>query len=33
VVLSAQAFPRNPNGKIDRPGLRVPYLNLFENLA
>jgi acyl-CoA ligase (AMP-forming) (exosortase A-associated) len=33
VVLSEQAFPRNPNGKIDRPGLRAPYLNLFENLA
>ena len=33
VVLSGQAFPRNPNGKIDRPGLRTPYLNLFENPA
>jgi acyl-coenzyme A synthetase/AMP-(fatty) acid ligase len=33
VVLSGQAFPRNPNGKIDRPGLRTPYQNLFENSA
>lgn len=31
LVLRAEAFPRNPNGKIDRPSLRAAYLDLFES--
>ena len=30
VALHAGPFPRNPNGKIDRPALRAAYLDLFE---
>jgi acyl-CoA ligase (AMP-forming) (exosortase A-associated) len=29
IALHAQAFPRNPNGKIDRPALRASLLGLF----
>lgn len=31
VALHGEPFPRNPNGKIDRPALRTPYLDLFES--
>jgi acyl-CoA ligase (AMP-forming) (exosortase A-associated) len=31
IALRDDAFPRNPNGKIDRPSLRAAYLSLFEN--
>jgi acyl-CoA synthetase (AMP-forming)/AMP-acid ligase II len=31
IALHAQAFPRNPNGKIDRPALRASLLGLFTN--
>ncbi|WP_296951550.1 acyl-CoA ligase (AMP-forming), exosortase A system-associated [uncultured Massilia sp.] len=30
VEVRAGAFPRNPNGKIDRKTLALPFLNLFE---
>jgi len=30
VDVHAGPFPRNPNGKIDRKGLAMPYLNLFD---
>jgi acyl-CoA ligase (AMP-forming) (exosortase A-associated) len=30
VALRADAFPRNPNGKIDRKELRAAYLDLFD---
>jgi acyl-CoA ligase (AMP-forming) (exosortase A-associated) len=29
IALRSEAFPRNPNGKIDRPTLRAACLNLF----
>jgi acyl-CoA ligase (AMP-forming) (exosortase A-associated) len=29
IALHAEAFPRNPNGKIDRKELRTPFLDLF----
>jgi acyl-coenzyme A synthetase/AMP-(fatty) acid ligase len=29
IGLQTEAFPRNPNGKIDRPSLRAACLNLF----
>jgi len=31
VALRTEPFPRNPNGKIDRPALRTAYLDLFES--
>lgn len=31
VVVQTQAFPRNPNGKLDRKLLRADYVNLFES--
>jgi acyl-CoA ligase (AMP-forming) (exosortase A-associated) len=31
IALRDDAFPRNPNGKIDRPTLRAAYLPFFEN--
>jgi len=31
VALHAEPFPRNPNGKIDRPALRAPFVDLFDN--
>jgi acyl-CoA ligase (AMP-forming) (exosortase A-associated) len=31
VVLRADAFPRNPNGKLDRKALRADYVHLFES--
>jgi acyl-CoA ligase (AMP-forming) (exosortase A-associated) len=33
IVLRADAFPRNPNGKLDRKLLRADYLNLFQDAA
>lgn len=33
IVLCDGALPRNPNGKLDRPLLRLPYLNLFDETA
>jgi acyl-CoA ligase (AMP-forming) (exosortase A-associated) len=33
IALHAQAFPRNPNGKIDRPALRASLLDLFTDPA
>jgi acyl-CoA ligase (AMP-forming) (exosortase A-associated) len=30
VEVRAEPFPRNPNGKIDRKSLALPFLNLFE---
>jgi acyl-CoA ligase (AMP-forming) (exosortase A-associated) len=30
IALRSEAFPRNPNGKIDRPTLRAACLNLFD---
>lgn len=30
VEVRGEPFPRNPNGKIDRKGLALPFLNLFE---
>jgi acyl-CoA synthetase (AMP-forming)/AMP-acid ligase II len=29
VEVRSNAFPRNPNGKIDRKSLALPFLNLF----
>jgi acyl-CoA ligase (AMP-forming) (exosortase A-associated) len=31
IALRADAFPRNPNGKLDRKMLRADYVNLFES--
>ncbi|MCC2973040.1 acyl-CoA ligase (AMP-forming), exosortase A system-associated [Massilia sp. IC2-476] len=31
LALRAEAFPRNPNGKIDRPALRAAFLDTFES--
>ena len=31
VAMASEAFPRNPNGKIDRKSLRLNYLTMFEN--
>jgi acyl-coenzyme A synthetase/AMP-(fatty) acid ligase len=31
VALRHEAFPRNPNGKIDRKELRAVFLDLFDN--
>lgn len=31
IVLRADAFPRNPNGKLDRKLLRADYLNIFQD--
>jgi acyl-CoA synthetase (AMP-forming)/AMP-acid ligase II len=31
IALRAEAFPRNPNGKIDRKELRAAFLDLFDN--
>jgi acyl-CoA ligase (AMP-forming) (exosortase A-associated) len=31
IDLRAEAFPRNPNGKLDRKLLRAGYINLFES--
>jgi acyl-CoA ligase (AMP-forming) (exosortase A-associated) len=33
VVVQTHAFPRNPNGKLDRKLLRADYVNLFESAA
>lgn len=33
VVLHTDAFPRNPNGKLDRKALRAGYVDLFEGTA
>jgi acyl-CoA ligase (AMP-forming) (exosortase A-associated) len=33
VVLQTKAFPRNPNGKLDRKLLRADYVHLFESAA
>jgi acyl-CoA synthetase (AMP-forming)/AMP-acid ligase II len=32
IALQAQAFPRNPNGKIDRKSLRASFAGLFTEL-
>lgn len=32
VTLSRDAFPRNPNGKIDRKTLRLDYLTMFDTI-
>jgi acyl-CoA ligase (AMP-forming) (exosortase A-associated) len=32
IALQAQAFPRNPNGKIDRKSLRASFADLFTEL-
>jgi acyl-CoA synthetase (AMP-forming)/AMP-acid ligase II len=31
VEVRSEPFPRNPNGKIDRKSLALPFLNLFES--
>ncbi|TQK05245.1 acyl-CoA ligase (AMP-forming) (exosortase A-associated) [Herbaspirillum sp. SJZ107] len=31
VEVRSEPFPRNPNGKIDRKGLALPFLTLFED--
>jgi acyl-CoA ligase (AMP-forming) (exosortase A-associated) len=31
VEVRAQSFPRNPNGKIDRKRLALPFLNMYES--
>jgi len=33
IGLRSDAFPRNPNGKLDRKALRAGYLHLFESAA
>jgi acyl-CoA ligase (AMP-forming) (exosortase A-associated) len=33
IVVQTHAFPRNPNGKLDRKLLRADYVNLFESAA
>jgi acyl-CoA ligase (AMP-forming) (exosortase A-associated) len=33
VVVQTHAFPRNPNGKLDRKLLRADYVDLFESAA
>jgi acyl-CoA ligase (AMP-forming) (exosortase A-associated) len=33
IGLRTEAFPRNPNGKIDRKELRAAFLDLFDNQA
>lgn len=33
VVLQSHAFPRNPNGKLDRKLLRAEYIHFFESAA
>ena len=32
VTLNREAFPRNPNGKIDRKTLRLDYLTMFDTI-
>jgi hypothetical protein len=32
-VVQTHAFPRNPNGKLDRKLLRADYVHLFESAA
>jgi len=31
IAFVMEAFPRNPNGKIDRKTLRLSYLTMFDN--